>query len=126
MHSQASQRYRETDILTARPEVLLVRLLARAASRAEQGARATEAGNWEEAGQALGSAQAILAELRNSLDLDRGPLAVNLDQLYAFCQEQFLSGGLRKDAEALRAGGRVLSELHATWLEALKRPEGLP
>lgn len=126
MYAKATKRYREADVLTARPEVLLVRLLARAASRAEQGARATEAAHWEEAGQALCSAQAILAELRNSLDLQQAPLAANLDQLYAFCQEGLLGGGMRKDPETLRTVARILGELHATWVEALGHGEGVP
>ncbi len=127
MHRNASWCYRETDILTSRPEVLVARLLARAAARAEQAAGAIEAGRWEEGGQALGSVQAILAELREALDLKQGELAANLDRLYAFCQTSLLDGSLHRDPGAIRSASRILGELGDAWTQAagLSGGEGL-
>ncbi|HSW10430.1 MAG TPA: flagellar export chaperone FliS [Bacillota bacterium] len=122
---QAARRYREMDMLSARPEVLLSRLLARAVSRAELGARAIDAGNWVEVAQSLGSVQAIVAELRESLDPAGGEVAANLDQLYIFCQEELLRGASRKDGDAVRNAARILAELHAAWSQMLERQGGV-
>jgi flagellar protein FliS len=122
---QAARRYREMDLMTARPEVLLSRLLARAVSRAELGARAIDAGNWVEVAQSLGSVQAIVAELRESLDPAGGEVAANLDRLYTYCQEELLRGASRKDGDAVRNAARILSELHAAWTGMLKQGEGV-
>ncbi len=121
---QAARRYREMDMMTARPEVLFSRLLARAVSRAELGARAIEAGNWVEVAQSLGSVQAIVAELRETLDPAGGEVTAHLDRIYVFCQQELLRGASRKDGDAVRNAARVLSELHAAWTEMLKQRGG--
>ncbi|MGI9591435.1 MAG: flagellar protein FliS, partial [Myxococcota bacterium] len=71
-------RYRQIEVSTARPEVLVARLLGRAVSSIQRAADPRSAG--VERTQALAKAVAVIAELRSALDLERGgEVARNLE-----------------------------------------------
>ena len=58
---------------------------------------------------------AIVSELRASLDLSRGPLARNLDDLYEFVSRQLLLGQLASEVKPLESSASILHEIRAAW-----------
>ena len=58
---------------------------------------------------------AIVSELRASLDLSRGPLARNLDDLYEFVSRQLLLGQLTSEVKPLESSASILQEIRAAW-----------
>jgi flagellar protein FliS len=58
---------------------------------------------------------AIVSELRASLDLSRGPLARNLDDLYEFVCRQLLLGQLTSEVKLLESSASILHEIRAAW-----------
>jgi flagellar protein FliS len=63
----------------------------------------------------LERAVAIVGELRASLDLSRGPLAQNLDDLYEFVSRQLLLGQLSSEVKPLVSSASILHEIRAAW-----------
>jgi flagellar protein FliS len=120
------QRYRQMDIATATPESLVGRLLA---ASLEQGRRARAelgAGVVAERCRALSRCVAIVAELRSSLDMERGgEIAANLHRLYDFAIERLLEANLRSSPGPLDEALRVLEILAEAWAEML-RARGAP
>ncbi len=117
------RRYLETELRTATPMQLVVRLYGAALRHCEAAIEADRAGRIAERGERISRVIAIVGELRSAVDLERGgEIAQNLDALYDFAGERLLDAG-RGDTEA--ALGEVLSvlrPLHEAWAEVEKLP----
>lgn len=62
-------------------------------------------------------AVAIIDELRNSLDLEKGgPLAANLDDLYDYCCRQLLRGSVQNRVECFDEVASLLKEIRSAWI----------
>lgn len=110
-------RYRESAVLSASP-VQLVVMLYDGAIRACGAARAAMAARRPAAAHAsLVQAQAIVAELRSTLDLSQGELAQRLESLYAFMAEQLVQANVRKDADLTATVQGLLEELRTAWAQ---------
>ena len=116
-------RYREMEIRTASPEMLVVKMYEGAIRQVRLAIDHHRAGRVGERGAALSRALAILAELRQALDFERGgEIARNLDQLYRFLSERLLEANLRGDEEPLVWSVGILDSLHGAWAEIARRP----
>lgn len=119
-------QYREMEIRTASPEMLVVKMYEGALRFARQAIEFNEAGRVAERGKALSRCMAIVSELRNSLDHDSGEeIAGNLERLYNFVSDRLLDGNLRGRSESIQEAVDTLVILHGAWVEiAGRRREG--
>jgi flagellar protein FliS len=90
-------------------------------------ARAREemkAGNRSQKGACLSKAMAIVTELMNTLDRDRGgEIAERLEALYRYVIDTVSRANLRQDPTLLEAPIRVLKELKDGWSALAARGE---
>lgn len=118
----AHAHYQATAAQTAAPAQLVLMMYDGALQRIQLAAEALsdhEAGDHEVAHTALVRSQAILDELRVSLDRQRGGrIADNLAELYAWCVEQLVEANLRKDPAPLADVLRVVGDLREAWSRA--------
>ena len=117
--TSASQAYKESSVLTAPPELLVVmlydgalRFLARAAYalRGEGGPAA--------AGHPLNKADAIIDELLVTLDHEKGgEVADHLQAIYVFCRRVLSEARLERDADKVDQVAKLLRELRDAWAQ---------
>lgn len=119
MNAQASvQAYKESSVLSAPPERLVVmlydgalRFLARAAiAMREKGPVA--------AAKDIQRTQAIVEELLSTLDHEQGgELADRLQAIYVFCLRTLADAQVQRDAEKLDQVAGLLRELREAWAQ---------
>lgn len=107
--------YRTSQVLTASPAERIVLLYQGAIRFSRQQVDRLARGEQEEAHAASLRAQEIVAALRETLDLAAGPIAGQLDALYAFCLDRLMAGNLRSDARAVEEAIQVLQGLLESW-----------
>jgi flagellar secretion chaperone FliS len=117
-YATAQQAYRDSAILTATPERLVVMLYDGANRFLIQGAAAMRAGDLTVTNDRLRRAEAIVNELRSTLDMSAGQVATNLESIYGFCQRLLLEARLKQDADKIDHVARLLRELRDAWDEA--------
>lgn len=116
-------QYREMEIRTASPEMLVVKMYEGALRFARQAIEFNEAGRPGERGAALSRCMAIVSELRNCLDHENGQeIAGNLERLYNFVSERLLEANLRGRTESIQEAVSTLEILHGAWVELASRP----
>jgi flagellar secretion chaperone FliS len=114
-YATAQQAYRDSAILTAPPERLVVMLYDGANRFLFQGAAAMRAGDLTAMNDRLRRAEAIINELRATLDMSAGQVASNLESIYAFCQRLLLEARLKQDADKIDHVAKLLGELRDAW-----------
>jgi flagellar secretion chaperone FliS len=107
--------YKANQVLTASPVERVVLLYRGAIRFANEQASETELGNRERSHRASMRAQEIVSALRETLDLSAGPVAGQLDGLYAFCLDRLMDGNIRRDARPVREATLVLQGLLEAW-----------
>jgi flagellar protein FliS len=130
MTGASANAYRKVQVTTASPAQLVVQLFEGAARFIEQGIQAIERRDLEQAHTALVRAQAIIAQLRASLDREVGPLADQLDGLYDYFFRRLVLANVEKDAAPAREVLGHIRELLAAWREVARQgltgPEPVP
>ena len=114
-YATAQQAYRDSAILTAPPERLVVMLYDGANRFLLQGASAMRAGDLTVTNDRLRRAEAIVNELRATLDMSAGQVASNLESIYAFCQRLLLDARLKQDPDKIDHVAGLLGELRDAW-----------
>jgi len=117
-YAQAQQAYRDSAILTAPPERLLVMLYDGANRFLIQAATALRSGDLTTMNERLRRAEAIITELRQTLDMSQGQVAANLESIYSFCQRLLLEARLKQDPEKIEQVAKLLRELRDAWDQA--------
>ncbi|MFO0687172.1 MAG: flagellar export chaperone FliS [Myxococcota bacterium] len=116
-------RYREMEIRTATPEMLIVKLYEGALRFIRTARTHQEAGHIAGRATAIAKALAIVNELQHSLNLERGgEIAHNLDALYFFVTDRLLEANLRGTVAPLDVAAGILSTLNEAWVEIARRP----
>jgi flagellar protein FliS len=117
----AYQVYRQTQTETAAPGELVL-MLYRGALRFLTGAiDAIEASNIAEAHNKLLKAQAIISNLLENLDVERGgEFARTLSALYEYMLRRLIEANVRKDARPAREVQALLKELLPAWETAVR------
>lgn len=117
------QRYREVEISTSTPEMLIVHLYEAAIRHGRSARGHVDAGRVGERGLAISKTLAIVNELRSILDFDGGgDIAHNLNALYEFVIDRLLDANLHVRAQSIDEALRVLETLHGAWSEIARRP----
>jgi len=111
-------RYLQVDVATARPELLVARLLDRAVSCIQQARDSDPAAPGAARAQSLSKAVAVIGELRSALDMERGgEVARNLDALYEFVSFRLLAASVEPGPEPLDEALRPLEIVASAWQE---------
>lgn len=124
MHS-ALQQYQQVSahggVQDADPHHLIQLLFRAALDRIATARGAMENGDTARKGELIGRAISIVGGLRDSLDLDAGAVAANLDALYEYIGRRLLEANLHNDIAALEEVNRLLTPVANAWDQT--RPE---
>lgn len=118
----AYQKYKQTSVMSASREKLLLMLYEGAIKFTKQAIKAAEEKNIADRCTNIGRAYDIILELNNTLDHKvGGEVAKNLEQLYMFMTEQYTKANLSGSAEPLRHNLKVLETLYQGWVQAIEQ-----
>jgi flagellar protein FliS len=116
--STSHASYRESAILTAPPEQLVIMLYDGLHRFLLQAAAAVREGRAAEAGERVGRATAIIDELQCTLDVSAGEVAERLSGIYVFCRRELAEGLFERDADKIEHIDALLRELREAWAHA--------
>ncbi len=98
------------------PHALVLTLLDAALERMNAARACIEKGETRRKAGLLHSAVILVAELRGSLNMEKGgPLAVNLSQLYDYMSRRLIHANLNNDSAAVTEVLSLLSEIRGAW-----------
>jgi flagellar protein FliS len=119
MYKKPHSQYLDTKVLTATPGELLVMLYDGLLQRLRQSKLCIEDNRLDRAGELLGNAHDILAELMSSLDPEKSPeLAENLLRLYIYCKERLIVALGERNPEYIDEVLGLLQPMRDAWSEA--------
>ena len=108
--------YRDSAVLTAPPERLVVMLYDGARRFLHQAAAAMREGQIEASHVKLRRAENIIAHLRDTLDLEQGgQIAARLQAIYTFCLRHAMQARFDRDAAKLDQISQLLGALRESW-----------
>lgn len=107
--------YRQSAVMTASPEQLVVMLYDGARRFLGQAAAAMRSGDVETSHIKLRRAEAIISHLLETLDLDQGDIAARLQAIYLFCNRHLNEARLQRDPEKIEQVSSLLGELRSAW-----------
>lgn len=111
-------RFTDDALSTASPSTLLVKLFDRLVLDIERGEAAQRAGRHSVANDQLVHAQAIVAELMSSLDVDAWSGGPQLMSVYSFLMSELVSANVQHDPDRTAACRRVVEPLADAWRQA--------
>ena len=114
-YAPAPNVYRESAVLTATPEQLVVMLYDGANRFLTQSAVAMRESRPAIAGEKLRRAEAIIDELLATLDTTVGEIADRLQALYLFFKEHLMAARLKQDAGKVDEVAHFMRELRSSW-----------
>jgi flagellar protein FliS len=114
-YAPAPNAYRESAVLTATPEQLVVMLYDGANRFLTQSAIAMRDSRPALAGEKLRRAEAIIDELLATLDMSVGEIAEQLQALYLFFKEHLSAARLEQSADKVEEVARLMRELRSAW-----------
>ncbi len=113
-----SVAYKQQSILTATPGQLVVMLYDGCVRFLHQAAYAMREGNVGESNARLQRAEAIIDELRATLDMEKGGVvASRLQGIYVFCSRHLIEAQMNRDPEMIGKVSDLLSELRDAWAQ---------
>ena len=120
--SNPYQKYKQTQIVSASREKLLLMMYEGAIKFTKLGIQAAEAKNIPDRCINIGRAFDIVLELNNTLDHKvGGDIAKNLEQLYMFMTDQYTKANMSGDPEPLRVNLKLLETLYEGWVQAVEK-----
>ena len=124
--SSAAARYQHSQVSHADPVQLIVLLYDGALSRIAQGRQRLQEKDLLQAGLAISKAQAIVGELRQSLNMEAGgDVAVNLSRLYPYIHDLLVKAQRENLSEPLDEATNLLNELRGAWSEVAKQAKAV-
>src|SRR3954467_12011924 len=109
------QAYRESSVLTASPEQLVVMLYDGVNRFLRQSEMALRENSFEVAHERRNRGEAIIDELLATLDMDQGQVAERLQSIYVYCKRCLTETRRERDAGKIRLVIRLLGELREAW-----------
>ncbi len=118
MMTDARAAYMDATVATADPSRLLVMLCDRLVLDVQRALTAQVAGNHGAAHEQLLHAQAIVTELRNSLDPDGFEGGAELGALYDYVYQQLVLANIHRDSEVTERCEQLVTGIADTWRQA--------
>ncbi|HEV8099950.1 MAG TPA: flagellar export chaperone FliS [Gaiellaceae bacterium] len=109
--------YKESSIMTATPERLVVMLYDGAHRFLTQAAVAMRANDLAQSNDRLQRAEAIISELNVTLDMSAGEIADRLRAIYLFSRRHLTEARLERDPQKIETVSRMLGELRESWAQ---------
>jgi flagellar protein FliS len=119
------QAYRDTSVLTASPEQLVVMLYDGAIRFLRQAEVAMGEHAWQHGFERLGRGEAIIDELLATLNMDTGEIAERLQAIYIFCKRCLVEARLQRSPEKIGHVVALLGDLREAW-DRLAATAGAP
>jgi flagellar secretion chaperone FliS len=118
----AYQKYKQTSVMSASREKLLLMLYEGAIKFTKQAIKAAEEKNISDRCVNIGRAYDIVMELNNTLDHKvGGEIAVRLEQLYMFMTEKYTAANISGSPEPLKENLKLLETLYEGWVQAVEK-----
>lgn len=109
-------QYQKVQVMTADRVRLIIMLYDGVVKFNKCAQRAIKEGDIESRNTYINRSQAIVGELKNSLNMEEGgEIALNLSRLYDFSIEKLAEANLKNDASAVDAVTLVINELKGGW-----------
>jgi flagellar protein FliS len=109
-------QYQKVQVMTADRVRLIIMLYDGAVKFNMCAQKAIREGDVESRNTYINRSQAIIGELKNSLNMEEGgEIARNLSRLYDFSMEKLAEANLKNDASAVEAVTLVINELKSGW-----------
>ena len=103
--------YKESAVLSAPPELLVVMLYDGARKFIFQAGVAMRDGQIELTNRKLRRAEDIIQHLRDTLDMEQGEIPANLESIYVFCLRQLRQARFEKNPTSLEHVSSLLGQL---------------
>ncbi|MCW2997620.1 MAG: fliS [Solirubrobacterales bacterium] len=116
-YAAQSKAYKESAVLTASPEQLVVMLYDGAARFLRQAEAALQEQAWTRAGERIGRGEAIIDELLATLNMAAGELSDRLQAIYVFCKRCLIEARLERDPAKVGHVVRLLADLREAWVQ---------
>jgi flagellar protein FliS len=108
--------YRDSAVLTAPPERLVVMLYDGARRFLHQASAAMREGQIEASHHKIRRAEDIIAHLRETLDHEQGgQIALRLQAIYTFCLRHLMQARFDRDAAKIDQVSQMLGQLRESW-----------
>lgn len=118
--NKAVYQYQQSSVFTATPEELTL-MLYNGCIKAIRFAEVTvEEKNYEKANYYICKAEAIIRELRNTLDM-KYEISENLYNLYTYFLNRLIEANVKKDKNILEEVLHFVEEIRDTWSQAMKQ-----
>lgn len=118
--SHPYNKYKQTSVLSASREQILLMLYEAAIKFTKLAIQATEQKKVAERGQNIIRAFDIIIELQATLDHKvGGELAQQLDSLYVYLMDQYTKANIKGEVEPLYSCLKVLENLYDGWRQAI-------
>lgn len=116
------QKYKQTQVVSASREKLLLMMYEGAIKFTKMAIKATEEKNVLDRCNSIGRVYDIVTELNNTLDHNvGGEIAKNLEQLYMYITDQLTQANLKAEVEPLRNSLKILETLYDGWVNAVEK-----
>lgn len=119
MDSRALNAYQRNAIMTASPAELTLMLYDGAIKFCNLALMGLEKNDYEKKNTNLKKAQAIIMELRTTLDR-KYPVWEDFERVYEFIYNQMMEANIHNDAEALERALKYTREMRDTWKEVMQ------
>jgi flagellar secretion chaperone FliS len=118
------QAYRDSAVLTATPEQLVVMLYDGAVRFLRQAEVAMGEGAWLHAWDKLGRGEAIIDELIATLNMDTGEIAERLQAIYVFSKRTLIESRVQRNPEKIGQVVALLISLREAWAKLAEQAAG--
>jgi len=118
--NKAVYQYQQSSVFTATPEELTLMLYNGCIKAIRLASVVVEEKNYEKANYYICKAEAIIRELRNTLDM-KYKISENLYNLYTYFLNRLIEANVKKDRTILDEVLRFVEEIRDTWSQAIKQ-----
>lgn len=118
--NKAVSQYQQSSVFTATPEELTLMLYNGCLKAIRFAEISIDDKNYEKANFYICKAEAIIRELRNTLDMQY-EISENLYNLYTYFLKRLIDANIKKDNSILDEVLHFVEELRDTWSQAMKQ-----
>jgi|AntRauTorcE11897_2_1112592.scaffolds.fasta_scaffold20011_1 flagellar protein FliS len=123
MSMTAHKQYKQVQVKTANNKKLLLMLYQGCIKFLRIAKKSIKEEDMENANEYLKKSQAIIDELRYTLDMDKGEeISNNLYKLYNFMYSELITANINKEIEPIENVESLMMDLLETWKEVIKKP----